>query len=127
MNKLGTNCIAVALCVIAVCVSPAGALRAQDAATDQTDQHQTPQQATALLTAGKWRFHGVDRTFHADGTFSSDNGNVGTWTITEDQLEITLGTRKFRFFLPLDPKGTRGEEEKHKGQDKGDILARVSQ
>jgi hypothetical protein len=119
----------IALAIIAATLSPAGQLKAQDLTTQSSPGaplQQTAEQATALLTSGKWRFHGVDRTFKPDGTFTSKNGNVGTWKITEDQLEIDLGTLKFRFFLPLDPKGTRGQKEKHQGQDKGDTLTKVS-
>jgi hypothetical protein len=103
--------------ILQPCVS---LLRAQDAG----DQQQTVDEATSLLTSGHWRFHGVTRKFLADGTFKSQNGNVGTWKLLEDQLEIDMGTKKWRFFLPLDPKGTRGELEGH-AKDKGDLLVKV--
>jgi len=111
---------ALALALITILHPSANTLRAQDA----TDQTQTVEQATTLLTSGQWRFHGVDRTFLPDGTFKSANGNVGTWKLTEDQLEIVMGPRKWRFFLPLDPKGTRGEIEGGV-KDKNDLLVKV--
>ena len=59
---------------------------------------------------GQWSFHGVARTFHNDGTFTSKNGSVGYWKITEDQVQITMGTGHFRFPFPLKPDGTHGEQ-----------------
>jgi len=99
---------------------PCTRIRAQGA----SDQPQTMEESTKLLTSGQWRFHGVTRTFLVDGTFKSENGNVGTWKIIDDQLEIDMGADKWRFFLPLDPKGTRGEKEGH-SKDKKDELVKV--
>jgi hypothetical protein len=118
-SRLRTACITLALGF--VILNPfSGALRAQDA----DGQPQTAEEATTILTSGHWRFHGVTRTFLPDGAFKSKNGNVGTWKLLEDQLEIDMGTKKWRFFLPINPKGTRGELEGH-GKDKGDLLIKI--
>ena len=112
--------ITLGLALLVILHPSARMLRAQDA----SDQQQTVADATKILTSGQWRFHGVTRTFLPDGTFKSNNGNVGTWKFIEDQLEIEMGTNKWRFFLPLDPKGTRGElQGAHK--EKGDLLIKV--
>jgi hypothetical protein len=132
--RIKATSVTLALALIAILYPSANTVRAQDASglqqattpgeLDAGDHQQTVEEATSLLTSGKWRFHGVTRTFLPDGTFKSQNGNVGTWKLKEDQLEINMGTKKWRFFLPLDPKGTRGELEGHV-KDKDDLLVKI--
>jgi len=119
-SQIRVTSITLALALVTILNPSASTLRAQDA----SGQQQTVEDATKLLTSGQWRFHGVTRTFLPDGTFKSQNGNVGTWKFVEDQLEIDLGTIKWRFFLPLDPKGTRGEIEGQR-KEKKDLLVKV--
>lgn len=101
VRHAGVSWAMAALMVIAACISFAPGLRADD---------QTEQEAVAILIFGKWYFSGqqIARTFNRDGTYTSDNGTTGTWKINEGALEIMLGTRPYRFPLPIDPHGTWG-------------------
>jgi hypothetical protein len=84
---------------------------------------QTAEEAAALLTSGQWQFHGHARTFKADGTFTSDIGSHGVWKITGDELDITFsnGHAPDRFFLPIDPAGTKGVSNKNQPE----VLSRI--
>jgi hypothetical protein len=77
-------------------------------------QLQTKQEAVEMLTTGKWEFGGrtIPRTFSPDDTFTSDNGSTGMWRITDDWIEIELGTMRQRYYLPLNPNGTPGDDGK---------------
>jgi len=83
---------------------------------------QSQQGTISLLTTGQWTLHGVIRTFNQDGTYTSSSGTKGTWKISGNALEITLGRMVLRFNLPLDPNGTSGASQGGKEQ----TLARVS-
>jgi hypothetical protein len=83
---------------------------------------QSQQEIISLLTTGQWTLRGVIRTFNQDGTYTSSSGAKGTWKITGNTLEITLGRMVMRFAMPLDPNGTSGVSQGGKEQ----TLARVS-
>lgn len=68
---------------------------------------QSRQEIIDMLTTGQWVFHGVVRTFNPDGTYSSKSAK-GTWNISGNELDISLGRSTIRFNLPLDPRGTPG-------------------
>ena len=68
---------------------------------------QSEQDVVNMLTTGQWLFHGVPRTFNADGTYSSKSAQ-GTWKINGNELDISLGRSTMRFPLPLNPAGTPG-------------------
>ena len=72
---------------------------------------QSPQEATALLTSGKWDFDGdgIMRRFQPDGTFSSTSGSKGTWSITGNEMVMVFSHKNvYRFPLPIELDGTRG-------------------
>ena len=83
---------------------------------------QSQQETISLLTSGQWTLRGVMRTFNQDGTYTSSSGARGTWKITGNTLDITLGRMVLRFKLPLDPNGTSGVSQGGKEQ----TLARAS-
>ena len=96
-----------ALVVIAACFTPVSGIRAV----------QSDQGVTTVLSTGQWHFFdkardkgaSILRTFKPDGTFSSSNGAAGAWQITGDHLDISFpDNSRHRFFLPIDPNGTRG-------------------
>ena len=89
-----------ALMVLAACLGFVPALRAQ----------QSAQEATSILTSGKWHFadNKVIRSFKPNGTYTSSNTARGTWTVTQDAVEIMFGPHKYRFPLPIGPDTIQG-------------------
>jgi thioredoxin-related protein len=83
---------------------------------------QSQQAALALLTNGKWQFHGVKRVFHPDGTITSDNPTTGVWQVANGELVVVFKKLTTRFPLPIKPKGTVGTMN----DGKTTILHRVS-
>ncbi|HWB59575.1 MAG TPA: hypothetical protein VG733_08785, partial [Chthoniobacteraceae bacterium] len=75
---------------------------------------QSPAGITALLTSKEWRFDGANwsetRVFRADGLMTIDNdARTAHWQIAGDKIVITFKDHKDVLFLPLDPKGTKGQ------------------
>ncbi len=85
---------------------------------------QSDQEATSLLTNGTWKFSNTLRRFHPDGTFDSNNRRgYGTWKIGYGELDIAFADNtRHRFYLPIDPAGTRGDDF----NGKPELLVRVN-
>jgi hypothetical protein len=67
------------------------------------------------LLATKWKFDGASwseiRTFLPDGTMTIENNpNLAHWQITGTKIIMTFKDHKDILYLPLDPKGTKGED-----------------
>jgi hypothetical protein len=73
---------------------------------------QSEQEATAILTAGKWNYGGraIGRFFRADGTYYSTNVTTGHWVFLNGAVVIHMGTLVFTYPLPVIPKGTPGTD-----------------
>jgi putative protein kinase ArgK-like GTPase of G3E family len=71
---------------------------------------QSAQEAKSILTSGKWHFadNKVIRNFKPNGTYTSSNTARGTWTVTQDAVEIMFGPHKYRFPLPIGPDTIQG-------------------
>ncbi len=93
--------------------SPATAQATAPAATPASEPGagQSIQQATDMLTSGKWKFHGSERVFNKDGTFTSQGGANGVWSISQGMLVVTMKVRRSQFPLPLNPNGTPGTDQ----------------
>ncbi len=88
---------------------------------------QSEQEAVSILTAGKWLLGGpvkgkdVQRSFKANGTFTSSDGAKGQWRIAGSTLIVKRGAVVHTFPLPIDPNGTAGVNQ----LDQYTLLVRV--
>jgi len=72
---------------------------------------QSSDDASALITEGRWKIAGLATFFHKDGSVKCGRGE-GRWDIDGGQLLIYFTDIQFRFPLPIDVKGNRGYDSK---------------
>ena len=84
--------------------------------TSSLDGNQSQTAVSTRLTSKKWRFDGANwtetRAFDPDGTMTVENTTrTAHWQVSSDKIIMSFKDHKDILFLPLDPKGTKGQDE----------------